>query len=333
MRKMQVIEKKLSDLEEIKTIPTGGLELDLALGGGIIERKVTLVVGGPGVGKTILALNIATNCVREGYKVVYIDSEDGLRDPKLIQGICYNGEAQHIKVTMAGTLEENCQIAVDGLKEDNTVVIFDSLTAAAPTLQQDKGLDAPQPGLLARVLSTFSRIVVPVLIKNQIEGKSSTLVAINQLRQNIQPFASSSFELPGGISQEYMATHVIFITGENTAKWFEEPSDDHFKNGQKAGKFLKRAAFKIQKHRVAVSKLTGNYFIVIKQFPDCNLGTLYNYSFVKRLVSEKIIDIKWFPQCKKVEDLCRMVLDYKGYKEVLKVLLDHNVGDILYEKT
>ncbi|KAJ6096898.1 hypothetical protein N7486_007644 [Penicillium sp. IBT 16267x] len=73
-------------------IPTGLARLDQALDsvsvdpgrpGGILRGQVTEVFGPPGVGKTALAMNIATNALREGGKVVWIDTSSPMPLPRL----------------------------------------------------------------------------------------------------------------------------------------------------------------------------------------------------------------------------------------------------------
>lgn len=51
-------------------IPTGAEQLDHALGGGVKSGEVTLIYGGGGSGKTVLALQIVAECCRRSLKTV-----------------------------------------------------------------------------------------------------------------------------------------------------------------------------------------------------------------------------------------------------------------------
>lgn len=58
-------------------ITTGHPEFDRVLGGGLVEASALLVGGAPGIGKSTLLLQVATNLSRN-HKVVYISGEESL---------------------------------------------------------------------------------------------------------------------------------------------------------------------------------------------------------------------------------------------------------------
>ncbi len=62
--------------EEVKRVSTGSEELDLVLGGGLVEGSLVLVGGSPGVGKSTLLLKICANLARKGKKVLYVSAEE-----------------------------------------------------------------------------------------------------------------------------------------------------------------------------------------------------------------------------------------------------------------
>lgn len=61
-------------------VPTGIPGLDAMLGGGLPKRSVVLVRGGPGAGKTTLALQFLFEGVRRGERGLYITLEEGPLD-------------------------------------------------------------------------------------------------------------------------------------------------------------------------------------------------------------------------------------------------------------
>ncbi len=75
---------KISDVkyESYKRIGTGFDELDIVLGGGIVDGALILVGGDPGVGKSTLLLQVASN-VSKGKKVLYVSGEESLSQIKL----------------------------------------------------------------------------------------------------------------------------------------------------------------------------------------------------------------------------------------------------------
>ena len=65
----------------VDVIPTGALNLDIALGiGGIPKGRITEIYGAEASGKTTLALHIGAECQKQGGTVAFIDVEHAL-DP------------------------------------------------------------------------------------------------------------------------------------------------------------------------------------------------------------------------------------------------------------
>ena len=66
------ITKKKVKTVEIKRISTGVENLDKLSGDGFIEKSITLVAGGAGSGKTILAMQFLWEGLKEGDACLYI---------------------------------------------------------------------------------------------------------------------------------------------------------------------------------------------------------------------------------------------------------------------
>ena len=65
--------------DEIAVIPTGAMQLDVALGiGGIPRGRVIEIYGPESSGKTTLALTIISHAQRQGGNAVFIDAEHAL---------------------------------------------------------------------------------------------------------------------------------------------------------------------------------------------------------------------------------------------------------------
>ncbi len=77
--------KPITDIE-VETITrhsSGSDELDLVLGGGVVEGSLTLIGGSPGVGKSTLLLSIAGNMAKNGKEILYVSGEESLGQIKL----------------------------------------------------------------------------------------------------------------------------------------------------------------------------------------------------------------------------------------------------------
>ena len=108
-------------VDEIKTvkeerIPTGDLELDSVLGGGLVPGSVVLIGGEPGIGKSTLMLQLALNIDKK--KVLYISGEESEQQIKMrAERITNNPKA-------------DCYI----LTETSTQHIFKQIEALAPEI-------------------------------------------------------------------------------------------------------------------------------------------------------------------------------------------------------
>ncbi len=71
------------EYEKIERFKSDDNELDLVLGGGIVNGSLTLVGGSPGVGKSTLLLKIAGNLAKNGKKVLYVSGEESASQIKL----------------------------------------------------------------------------------------------------------------------------------------------------------------------------------------------------------------------------------------------------------
>ncbi|ARE79885.1 DNA repair protein RadA [Campylobacter helveticus] len=71
------------ELENFTRISTEDVELDLVLGGGLVEGSLILIGGSPGVGKSTLLLKIASNLARKNKKVLYVSGEESKTQIKL----------------------------------------------------------------------------------------------------------------------------------------------------------------------------------------------------------------------------------------------------------
>ncbi|WP_069632406.1 DNA repair protein RadA [Campylobacter pinnipediorum] len=71
------------EIESINRFSTGDFELDLVLGGGVVEGSLALIGGSPGIGKSTLLLKIASNLSKDGKKTLYVSGEESASQIKL----------------------------------------------------------------------------------------------------------------------------------------------------------------------------------------------------------------------------------------------------------
>lgn len=69
--------------KETYFLPTGSIELDNLLGGGIRSGSITEAHAENGVSKSQLGLTLAINTVIKGYKVIFLDTENAFKEDRL----------------------------------------------------------------------------------------------------------------------------------------------------------------------------------------------------------------------------------------------------------
>lgn len=129
--------KKISEIQisEVQRISTKDSELDLVLGGGIVEGSLILIGGSPGIGKSTLLLKIASNLANTNQQVLYVSGEESQNQIKLRAN-----RLNAINDDLYLLTEINLQnILYEISKRDYKVLIIDSIQ----TLYSDKILSAP----------------------------------------------------------------------------------------------------------------------------------------------------------------------------------------------
>ena len=71
------------EIEKITRISTQNSELDLVLGGGVVEGSLVLIGGSPGIGKSTLLLKIASNFAAQSKKTLYASGEESASQIKM----------------------------------------------------------------------------------------------------------------------------------------------------------------------------------------------------------------------------------------------------------
>ena len=187
-------------LEPVAAIPTGALELDLALGiGGVPRGRVVEIFGPESSGKTTLALHIIAEAQRLGGAAAFIDAEHAL-DPKYAGALGVS--IDDLLISQPDTGEQALditEILVRSAAVD--VVVIDSVAALVPRAEIEGEMGEPTMVLQARLMFQALRKLTAAISKSR-----TCVVFINQLREKIGVMFGNPETTTGGRALKFYAS-------------------------------------------------------------------------------------------------------------------------------
>lgn len=117
---------KLSDVKSgsFSRIDTGIGELNRVLGGGLVKGSLTLISGEPGIGKSTIIIQAASNIAEKYGKVLYVSGEESEEQIKMRGDRVCKGDIQNLFL-LAETNIENIIAVSDQIKPE--FIIIDSI--------------------------------------------------------------------------------------------------------------------------------------------------------------------------------------------------------------
>jgi recombination protein RecA len=199
-------------MDEISVIPTGALQLDVALGiGGIPRGRVTEIYGPESSGKTTLALHIIAEAQHLGGTAAFIDAEHAL-DPKYAKNLGVNTD--ELLISQPDTGEQALEIA-ETLVRSNAVdvIVVDSVAALVPRAELDGDMGDSLPGLQARLMSQALRKLTAAISRS-----GGAVIFINQIREKIGVMFGSPETTTGGRALKFYSSIRLDIRRQDTIK-------------------------------------------------------------------------------------------------------------------
>ncbi len=184
----------------IPAIPTGSLQLDLALGiGGIPQGRIVEIYGPESSGKTTVTLHVAAECQKMGGTVAFIDAEHAL-DPQYASKL--GVDIPNTLISQPDSGEQALEIA-DMLVRSGAVnlLIVDSVAALTPRAELEGDMGAAHMGLQARLMSQALR-----KLTGSISKSNCTVIFINQLRMKIGVMFGNPETTTGGNALKFYAS-------------------------------------------------------------------------------------------------------------------------------
>lgn len=186
---------------QVDVIPTGALNLDIALGiGGVPKGRITEVYGAEASGKTTLTLHIAAEAQKIGGVVAFIDAEHAL-DPIYAKRLGVDTDSLLLSQPDGG--EQALEI-VETLVRSNALdlIIVDSVAALVPRQEIEGSMGDTHVGLQARLMSQALRKLTSIVSKS-----NTAVIFINQTRMKIgaPPFVNPE-TTTGGVALKFYSS-------------------------------------------------------------------------------------------------------------------------------
>ena len=243
---------------EYKRRSTGIFALDLAIGGGIPERKILMVAGKESSGKTSCGITATAEAQKLGGKVAWIDTEHSL-DP--IRAAQFGVNFEELVIAQANTVEEATDtietlIATGALD----LIVFDSLAATPSQKELEDSADQKSMGGTAKAIGLMMRKITARLNDNENPVTTSVLL-INQLRENVAGWGAPEY-LPGGRQLLYQTDIIVWLRPDS------EPV-----NGKEDPKGIV-VKFKVTKNRTFPPLKIGHYDLLFSGKIDNDKGVV-----------------------------------------------------------
>jgi len=191
--------------ENIPTIPTGVLSIDLALGvGGFPRGRVTEIYGPESSGKTTLALHVIAMAQKLGGNAAFIDAEHAL-DTSYAERL--GVDVDNLLISQPDFGEQALEITEILMRSGGIdVIVIDSVAALVPRAEIDGNVGDQHVGLQARLMSHAMRKFTGVLKRT-----NTVLIFINQIRMKIGVMFGNPETTTGGNALKFYSSIRIDI--------------------------------------------------------------------------------------------------------------------------
>ncbi len=200
----------------VEAIPSGALDLDIALGiGGYPKGRIVEIYGPESSGKTTVALHAIAEAQKLGGTAAFIDAEHAL-DPAYAKNL--GVKIDELIVSQPDTGEQAMEIA-EALVRSGAIdiIVIDSVAALVPKAEIEGEMGDSHMGLQARLMSQALRKLAGAI------KKSNTIaIFINQLREKIGVMFGSPETTTGGRALKFYASVRLDVRRIETLKQGDE---------------------------------------------------------------------------------------------------------------
>ncbi len=186
--------------QNVQSISTGSLTLDMALGiGGVPRGRIVEIYGPESSGKTTVALQIIAEAQKQGGEAAFIDVEHAL-DPVYAEALGVN--IDNLLVSQPDSGEQALEIAEALVRSGAIdVIVIDSVAAMTTRAEIEGEMGDSHVGMLARLMSQAMRKLTPVISKS-----NCVAIFINQVREKIGVMYGNPETTTGGRALKFYSS-------------------------------------------------------------------------------------------------------------------------------
>jgi recombination protein RecA len=205
-----------AERQQVDTIPTGSIALDLALGvGGVPRGRIVEVFGPESSGKTTLCQHVIAEAQKKGGVAAFIDVEHAL-DPGYARACGVN--VDELLVSQPDTGEQALEITETLIRSGGIdCIVVDSVAALVPRAEIEGEMGDSFVGIQARLMSQALR-----KLTGAVSRSNTSLVFTNQLREKIGVMFGNPETTPGGRALKFYASVRLDIRRVETIKSGQE---------------------------------------------------------------------------------------------------------------
>ena len=203
-------------IQDIETVSTGSIGLDVALGvGGVPRGRITEIFGAESSGKTTLAIHIIAEAQKQGGVCAIIDAEHAF-DRFYAEAL--GVDVNNLLIAQPDNGEQALEIAEQLINSGAVdVLVIDSVAALTPKAEIEGEMGDKNVGLQARLMSQAMRKLTGAISRTR-----TCCIFINQTREKIGNMYGPAQTTTGGNALKFYSTVRIEIAPSSLIKDSED---------------------------------------------------------------------------------------------------------------